>query len=151
MPNARRSCFVDTNILLYTKDRTMSAKRVQAEHWLANLTAHEALTINTQVMSEFAGAVLRRFPHVTRDELGNALAMMGNWRQAEIAHRTVMLAHDLMGRIKSSWYDSMLLASAIGADCTIFLSEDQQHGGLIDGLRIVNPFQADPVAFFAAN
>ena len=38
-------------------------------------------------------------------------------------------------------YDSLLLASALEAGSTVFLSEDMQHGRVIDSrLTIRNPF-----------
>ena len=40
-----------------------------------------------------------------------------------------------------SIYDSMLLAAAIRAGCSIFYSEDLGHGHTIDRLMIVNPFR----------
>jgi predicted nucleic acid-binding protein len=40
-----------------------------------------------------------------------------------------------------STYDSMIVASALQAECDTLWSEDMQDGMLIDGrLRIVNPF-----------
>ncbi|MBC8485458.1 MAG: hypothetical protein H8D45_05400 [Bacteroidetes bacterium] len=41
-----------------------------------------------------------------------------------------------------SVYDSLILASAIEADCTILFSEDLHHNQLIENkLRIINPFR----------
>ena len=38
--------------------------------------------------------------------------------------------------------DSLLLAAAVEAGCSTFLSEDLQHGQVIeDALTVVNPFQ----------
>ena len=38
-------------------------------------------------------------------------------------------------------YDSLLLAAAIEASCTVFYSEDMQHGHTIGDLTIRNPFK----------
>jgi predicted nucleic acid-binding protein len=43
-------------------------------------------------------------------------------------------------RYNFSVYDGMILAAALEAGCTTLLTEDLQHGQMIDGLRIVNPF-----------
>jgi len=37
-------------------------------------------------------------------------------------------------------YDSLMLAAALEASCTVFYSEDMQDGHAIDGLTIRNPF-----------
>ena len=39
-----------------------------------------------------------------------------------------------------SFYDALIVASAIEAGCNILYSEDMQHGRRIGGLAIVNPF-----------
>jgi predicted nucleic acid-binding protein len=40
-----------------------------------------------------------------------------------------------------SFYDALIVASAIEADCHVLYSEDMQHGHTIGGLTIVNPFR----------
>jgi len=39
-----------------------------------------------------------------------------------------------------SWYDSLIVASAIEERCGVLYSEDLQHGQRFGGLRIENPF-----------
>jgi predicted nucleic acid-binding protein len=42
-----------------------------------------------------------------------------------------------------SIFGASMIAAALRADCSVFLSEDMQDGILINGrLRIVNPFRA---------
>jgi predicted nucleic acid-binding protein len=44
-------------------------------------------------------------------------------------------------RYSYSWWDSLVLASALENDCKIIYSEDMQHGQIIENtLKIVNPF-----------
>ena len=55
--------------------------------------------------------------------------------------------HDLgltfSGRYGFSIYDSMILASALRADCQVVFTEDLQHGQVIeDRLKIINPFSS---------
>ncbi len=38
-------------------------------------------------------------------------------------------------------YDSLIVASAINANCKILFSEDMQHTQVIDSLEIINPFK----------
>ena len=39
-----------------------------------------------------------------------------------------------------SFYDSLIVAAALGAGCTTLYSEDMQNGQRIEGLTIRNPF-----------
>ena len=41
-----------------------------------------------------------------------------------------------------SVYDGQMVAAALEARCTTLYTEDLQHGQIIEGLRIVNPFLA---------
>jgi predicted nucleic acid-binding protein len=40
----------------------------------------------------------------------------------------------------SGFYDSLIIAAAQEAGCNTLYSEDLQHGQIIGGLRIENPF-----------
>ena len=42
-----------------------------------------------------------------------------------------------------SFYDSLIVASALQAGCETLLTEDLQDGRRIDGITIVNPFAPD--------
>lgn len=40
-----------------------------------------------------------------------------------------------------SWWDCLIVAAAIAQGCDTLATEDMQHGRVLDGLRIVNPFR----------
>jgi predicted nucleic acid-binding protein len=46
----------------------------------------------------------------------------------------------LAGRWKYSFYDSLIIASALQSGCEILYSEDLQHGRKVEGVTLVNPF-----------
>jgi predicted nucleic acid-binding protein len=49
--------------------------------------------------------------------------------------------HNEPGRDRYTYWDSLILATALLANCTIGYSEDMQHNQLVESqLRIVNPF-----------
>ena len=53
---------------------------------------------------------------------------------------------DVAERHGLSVYDSMIVASALLAGCTVLYSEDMQHGLVVDKqLRVVNPFKGTTV------
>ena len=51
-------------------------------------------------------------------------------------------ALDIHVRYRFSFYDALIIASALAAGCTRLYSEDLQHGQQIEGLTITNPFSA---------
>jgi len=54
---------------------------------------------------------------------------------------TLREALRLQVRYGYSWWDSVIIASAIEAECMVLITEDMQAGQVIDeSVRIVNPF-----------
>jgi len=52
-------------------------------------------------------------------------------------------ALDLKSKNKISWFDSLIVAAALVADCKILYSEDFQDGLVIEGkLKVINPFKS---------
>jgi len=50
-------------------------------------------------------------------------------------------ALELAQRWQYGFYDSLIIASALAAECDVLYSEDLQHGQQIQSLTIVNPFE----------
>jgi predicted nucleic acid-binding protein len=42
-----------------------------------------------------------------------------------------------------SWWDCVLVGSAVLAGCRVLLSEDMEHGRSLNGLTILNPFASE--------
>lgn len=47
---------------------------------------------------------------------------------------------DISDRWKYSFYDSLIIASAIISGCEKLYTEDLHHGQVIEGVEIINPF-----------
>jgi len=61
---------------------------------------------------------------------------------SELSLKTVFSAWKLREKYKYSYWDSLILASALESSCSIIYSEDMQHGQVIeDNLKIINPFE----------
>jgi len=55
--------------------------------------------------------------------------------------RQIQKAISIKEKYQMQWYDSLIIGSALQANCTILYSEDMHHGFIIeDSLSIVNPF-----------
>ena len=61
-----------------------------------------------------------------------------------------LAARRIRASINYSWWDSLLLASALELGCTRFLSEDLQDGQVVEGLTIVDPFAHSPEQILAS-
>lgn len=53
-----------------------------------------------------------------------------------------MAAIDLQQRLQISFWDAMILRSAVELDCELIWSEDLNAGQVYEGVRVANPFTA---------
>lgn len=147
--------FVDANMLLYVHDRREKEKGAIVRGWLEALTDRDWVRLNLQVLNEVTNVMLRKHwfdsplqVYAIVDELANLGAEALGWDEVEIAR----LLHATQ---RYSWWDCLLLASALGLGCTHFLSEDLQDGQRIEdsggkALTILSPFAHSPEQFFSS-
>jgi predicted nucleic acid-binding protein len=133
--------FVDTNILVYafgTKKAPFPNPRIEA----AELIVMTGGAISVQVLDEFAHVCSRK-AHLGWDRITGLLQVI-----KELCHPVVPItietheaAVNISRRYGFSIYDSLILAAAKRAGCSTVFSEDLQHGQVVEGVRIENPFR----------
>lgn len=141
--------FIDTDVLLYIHDRDGAAKGERALAWLEFLADRQLARTNLQVLNEVAHVFLRKKWFASAAEsfaIVDQLAALGD---TPVAGPEIDRARSLHLRFGYSWWDCLLLASAIGLDCAYFLSEDLQDGQVVAddrgrSLTIVDPFSHSP-------
>jgi predicted nucleic acid-binding protein len=128
------SVFFDTNILVYAQQAGGKADRARA------LLAGGG-KLSVQVLNEFT-AVSRRKQRKEWREIGDAIADV-----LALVEPPLALTFDLHAAARAlaeehrlSFYDALIVVSAITAGCNVLYSEDMQHGRTIGGLAISNPF-----------
>lgn len=70
------------------------------------------------------------------------MLLISRFDVALIRPEHVLGALDLATAYSLSHWDALLLKVAAGAGCRTLLTEDLQHGQIIDGVTIRNPFPA---------
>jgi predicted nucleic acid-binding protein len=128
------SAFFDTNILVYAQQTGAKADRARA------LFA-DGGKLSVQVLNEFT-AVSRRKLRTEWREIAEAISDVLALVDPPLALSLNLhaAARALAEDHRLSFYDALIVASAIEAGCDILYSEDMQHGRIIGGLAIVNPF-----------
>ncbi len=134
--------FLDTNIFVYSFDRGAEAKSRRAAQLIKSALDSQKGTISYQVVQEFFNVALKRFePLLKTEEAEQYFAIV--FRPLLGIHSSPALyleALHVRSRYRLSWYDALIVASAIQAQCGRLLTEDLQHGRQIGNLRIENPF-----------
>lgn len=137
-----KSVFVDTNVMIYMRDPSDPARREVATTWVERLASRGLIVVSPQVLNEFVSVSLKRFDEPL-DEIVTRVRFLSAFCTAELTSSTTVRALELRGGRMLSWWDALLVASALDYGCDVLLSEDLQDGWAIDGLRVLNPFTAD--------
>jgi predicted nucleic acid-binding protein len=138
--------FLDTNIFVYTFDATAPAKATTAAEIVRRAIKTKIGIISYQVVQEFFNVALRRFEFpMTVAEADQYLA--ATFRPLLAVHSSPALFSEALrvgSKFRLAWYDSLIVAAAIEAQCDTLYSEDLQHGQRIESVTVTNPF-ASPV------
>lgn len=141
MPNATISCFVDTNILVYSVDPEAAEKQQIAQDLLRSLVSSDVLVLSPQCLNECYRALTRRQRRIASNQAARAyVEIYAGFCTAPYNLEVTQLAWRIQDEHLLSWWDCVLLGSATLAGCSIFFSEDLQHRRQIGSLTIVNPF-----------
>jgi predicted nucleic acid-binding protein len=134
--------FFDTNILVYLFDRGSAAKQRRAGELLESHTRAGETLLSTQVLQEFYVAVTRKLatpldPSVAQEAV-RELAVLPAVR---IDIPLILSAIQLSQQRQISFWDALIVRSAIEGGASILYSEDLQHGQTFDTLTVQNPLQ----------
>ena len=137
--------FVDTNVLLYRFDRGAPKKQETARTELRRLIMERSILISTQVLTEFFVAATRKLtPPLGSDQAEAVVRVLSRLPVVQVSSRTVLEAVALHRRHSLSFWDALIVRSALEAGADMLYSEDMQEGQVIEGLSIVNPFSMKP-------
>lgn len=133
--------FVDTNILVYAHDLDAGHKYERAAGIVKSLWEQGTGVISVQVLQEFYVNVTRKIPEPL--PLTHARGLIGAysaWQVEVPAAETVIMASEIQQRNQLSFWDAMILATAMTGGVESLLTEDLNHGQILEGVRIENPF-----------
>ncbi|CAD5282828.1 PIN domain-containing protein [Imperialibacter sp. EC-SDR9] len=129
--------FFDSNILIYAYSKNEIEKQAVSRNLITKFNSY----ISTQVLQELTNIITRKF-HFTFDDTQKAIIeCCQNNRVFTNTDAIILKSCQLAFRYKFSFFDSLIIASAIESDCKILYSEDLQSGQVIEEtVTIVNPF-----------
>jgi predicted nucleic acid-binding protein len=138
--------FLDTNIFVYTFDESALSKAAKATTLIKHAIDTRVGVISYQVVQEFFNVAMRRFETpLTAAEADQYLA--ATFRPLLAVHSSPALFSEALrlgSKFHLAWYDSLIVAAAIEAQCDTLYSEDFQHGQHLESVTVTNPFAPDP-------
>ena len=138
MRKSETKVFVNTNVLVYafTDDEPDKHERV------LNALENCIPVVSTQVLKELSNVLVKK-KSVSIDAIVETLRDIAE--VSEIAEEGFdLICHALESHAKYgySFYDCLIIETALAAGCSVLLSEDLQDGQIIrDKLKITNPFK----------
>ena len=133
--------FVDSNILIYAYDTAAGSRHAQAADKLKDLWRTRTGCLSTQVLQEFYVTITRRIPTPASAPVAReAVRRYAAWVRNPLTPATLLRASEMSEAWQVSFWDGLILAAAEQDDAAELLTEDLNHGQVIAGIRIVNPF-----------
>ena len=134
--------FLDTNIFVYSFDPAAKKKSRIAQELIRRAISTGKGKVSCQVVQEFFNVALRRFAQpMSLADAEQYLAI--TLRPLLTVYPSVSLygeALRLQAKHSVGWYDSLIVASALEAECATLFSEDFQDGRKFGDLTVRNPF-----------
>ncbi|MDD5089966.1 MAG: PIN domain-containing protein [Candidatus Wallbacteria bacterium] len=129
--------FLDTNILIYYVSSDPAKKTLARQIVLSN----PDLVVSSQVIGEFVSVCKRKGIFPDQDTYRLAGEFMNLFTFVTIEKTTLEASFGISRKYGYSFYDSLILSTALENACSTLFTEDLQHGQQIEGsLKIVNPF-----------
>lgn len=134
--------FVDTSILIYAHDLSAGDHHAKACAVIESLWETETGVISTQVLQEFYVTVTRKIrnplkPDEAREIIRNYLA----WPVQINDPETTIRASEIEEKNSLSFWDALIVAAALRLQAQKIITEDLNHGQIIEGILIENPLK----------
>jgi predicted nucleic acid-binding protein len=131
--------FFDTNVLVYADDQDFPAKQLTARKLWAEYRLAGSGVVSLQVLQEYFVNVTRKLlvdPQIARQKV----ELLTELNLIVLSAADLLAAIDLHRLNGTSFWDALIVRAASKSGCDILLTEDMQHGQVVDGVKIVNPF-----------
>ncbi|HUO77529.1 MAG TPA: PIN domain-containing protein [Thermodesulfovibrionales bacterium] len=134
--------FVDTNILVYAYDLSAGDKHRRAVDLMRDLWRGGGGMTSTQVLQEFFVTVTKKIGKpidvITAKEIVKDFL---KWKTVIVDGELILDAIDIHREHQYSFWDSVIIASAVEGGANTLLSEDLSDKHRIKGIVIKNPFK----------
>jgi predicted nucleic acid-binding protein len=131
--------FLDTNLWIYLYAKNPLEKYQRIERIIKEDLP--LIQVSTQVLGELFHVLTRKQFTSKIDAINIISNLINTFPVLAIDTPQVLQALEINGKYNYSYWDSLIIATALLSDCSIIYSEDMQHNQLVENkLRIINPF-----------
>lgn len=130
---------IDTNVWVYLYALNQPAKREKAQQLIER--SFQNIVVSSQILGELYHVLTRKGlqdPVTAREIVAETV---GAFPVSEIGAEHVLEAMSLHQHYGYSYWDSLVIATALLNGCSSIYSEDMQHGQVLEEkVQIINPF-----------
>jgi predicted nucleic acid-binding protein len=131
--------FFDTNIFLHADDASSPAKQTRAIELITTYQRSGMLVVSLQVLQEHFAAATRKLG-VDPETAQQKVQLLAHARVVRFVEGDVIAAIELHRLNRISFWDAMIVHAARLTGADVLFTEDLQHGAMLGGVRINNPF-----------
>ena len=131
--------FLDTNVLVYSDDPRDPAKQTTVIDLVQDHLRQRTGVVSLQVLQEYFVSATGKLK-LDAELAKRRVEFFARFHVAEPKVDDLLAAIDLHRLHHLSLWDTLILRCAKQSGCSVLLTEDLQHGQVIDGVKIVNPF-----------
>jgi len=135
---------LDSNILIYAELEPDSEKGARAIDLILR-SAHDGV-IPLQVLGEYLRFIQRRLPSAFEDAVKQVHVYEATFLTPPTTVAVIDAACALVRAHRFQLWDCVVCAASIQAGAKVLMTEDMQDGRTLDGLQLINPFDAGNVA-----
>lgn len=137
--------FFDTNVLVYLFDEDSKEKKARAQELFEIESKAGRAVLSTQVLQEFYFAVTKKLAEPLPAEVAEKVVRNLAALPLIAVDGPLVLAAIARSRLlKISFWDALIVEAALSSGARRLLTEDLQHGQIIETVRIENPFLNPP-------
>ena len=132
--------FFDTNILIYSVDRDETVKSGPASELVETHLVRGNGAISVQVLREFYSASRRLGGPLSEEQAREMVDYFATFRTLSEDVGMVLGAARRTRELSISFWDALIVEAALKSGADRLFTEDLQHGQVIEGMRVENPF-----------
>ena len=132
--------FFDTNVLVYFVDEDEPEKQEVARVLVQEHLVEGDGMLSVQVLREFYSAARKLRRPLSDEKAQEAVKYFAAFSPVPEDARMVLGAVRRNQEFLLSFWDALIVEAALRGGADRLLTEDLQHGQVIEGLRIENPF-----------
>lgn len=134
---------VDSNLLIYALLMDEIKHRYEMMVDLLKQSLNTDLFVSIQVIEEVHRVLIRKYDlkdSLIKNIISSTILPIANLQQTDL--NVYEEAFDIREKYSISFWQSLIVATSLIANCSVLYSEDMAHGILIkDRLKIINPFK----------